>query len=93
MIKPIQIGLVGDYRPEVVAHQAIPQALAYAAEQTQTTVEATWIHTSTIPSDVGEFLAPYHAIWCIPASPYENMAGALAAIRFAREQHRPFLGT
>jgi CTP synthase (UTP-ammonia lyase) len=32
-------------------------------------------------------------VWCVPASPYENTAGAIAAIRFARETRRPFLGT
>ena len=32
-------------------------------------------------------------MWTVPASPYENTAGALDAIRFARETRRPFLGT
>src|SRR5437667_11486922 len=38
-------------------------------------------------------LQTFSAIWLVPASPYENMDGALAAIRFARETRRPFLGT
>lgn len=29
----------------------------------------------------------------MPASPYANTRGAVAAIRFARQTHRPFLGT
>jgi len=29
----------------------------------------------------------------VPASPYANTAGAVAAIRFARETGRPYLGT
>ena len=32
-------------------------------------------------------------MWVVPASPYENMAGTLDAIRFARETKRPLLGT
>ena len=30
--EPVKIGLVGDHDPAIVAHQAIPQALAMAAE-------------------------------------------------------------
>ena len=33
------------------------------------------------------------ALWCVPASPYRSMEGALTAIQVARERHVPFLGT
>jgi CTP synthase (UTP-ammonia lyase) len=55
-------------------------------------VTGEWIPTDTI-TDAPRQLAGYGAIWCVPASPYRSMAGALAAIRFARESGRPFLGT
>ncbi|MEO5959933.1 MAG: hypothetical protein ABIR80_12525, partial [Opitutaceae bacterium] len=51
-----------------------------------------WIATRDLhhaPRD----LARFSAVWLVPASPYQNMAGALAAVRFARETKRPFLGT
>ena len=32
-------------------------------------------------------------MWCVPGSPYHSAEGALAAIRFAREKRRVFLGT
>ncbi len=35
----------------------------------------------------------FSGLWCVPASPYRSMEGALTAIRFARENRRPFLGT
>ncbi len=38
-------------------------------------------------------LAQADAVWCVPGSPYEDMDAALAAIRWAREQRKPFLGT
>jgi len=37
--------------------------------------------------------AGFDGFWCVPASPYRDIDGALRAIRFAREQRRPFLGT
>jgi CTP synthase (UTP-ammonia lyase) len=85
------IGLVGDYDAGVPAHQAIPRALALAQSALAAPLEFRWLPTETIDGDA--MLAPFDALWCVPASPYRSMAGALRAIRFARERRRPFLGT
>lgn len=87
----IQIALVGDYEPSVPAHQAIPVALDRVASETGLDVQATWVPTTEIGDGVG--LQAFDGIWCVPASPYRNMDGALTAIRFARERQVPFLGT
>ena len=88
----IKIGLVGDYSPDVKAHQAIPQALRLAAEKTNCETEETWLATSDILKNFKR-LFDFDALWCVPASPYESMDGALAAIKYAREKGVPFLGT
>lgn len=88
-----RIALIGDYNEAVVAHRAIPIALKLAAEALHADVSWEWLHTRTLVGDVNAMLAPYSGAWCVPASPYENGAGAIAAIRFARETQRPFLGT
>lgn len=87
----IRIALIGDYDPQVTAHQAIPVALGMAAEHTGLDVQFQWLATDRIDNDTP--LADFDGFWCVPASPYRNEAGALRAIRFAREQQRPFLGT
>ena len=89
----IRIGLVGDFNPSVTAHQAIPKAIQLAAEKTGCEVEAVWVMTRTIGANPAPLLQDFNAIWCVPASPYENTEGALAAIRYARETGTPFLGT
>lgn len=89
--RPIRIALIGDYDPHVTAHQAIPVALGMAAEQANTDVQFQWLATDCISADAS--LADFDGFWCVPASPYRDMDGALRAIRFAREQQRPFLGT
>jgi CTP synthase (UTP-ammonia lyase) len=81
----VRIALVGDYDSRVIAHQAIPLALQLAGQQQ---ISFDWIHTSTLGS-----LDGYHGVWCVPASPYENEAAAIEAIRWARESKVPFLGT
>jgi CTP synthase (UTP-ammonia lyase) len=86
------IALIGDYSPEVTAHRAIPLALELAVAALRRPVAWQWLHTSTL-TDAPAQLAPFAAVWVVPASPYANMEGALAAIRFARETKRPFLGT
>jgi CTP synthase (UTP-ammonia lyase) len=93
-MKPIvRIALIGDYSPEVTAHIAIPRALALAAEALECDPAPDWIATPELARGAEQRLAPYDAIWCVPASPYASMDGALNAIRFARETGRPFLGT
>ncbi|MFJ2486947.1 CTP synthase [Pseudomonas sp. NPDC087639] len=87
----ISIALIGDYDPQVTAHQAIPVALGMIAEQTGRDVQYQWLPTDQILADTS--LDHFDGFWCVPASPYKSEAGALRAIRFAREQQRPFLGT
>ena len=84
----MRICLIGDYNPEVTAHRAIPKALAIAANGLDVNPE--WLSTqAALEAD----LDGYAGFWCVPASPYRSMDGALRVIRYARERQRPFLGT
>ncbi|MEB2516817.1 CTP synthase [Pseudomonas sp. YuFO20] len=87
----IRIALIGDQDPQVTAHQAIPVALGLAAEHSGRNVQGQWLATDSLHANTP--LAGFDGFWCVPASPYRSMDGALRAIRFAREQRRPFLGT
>jgi CTP synthase (UTP-ammonia lyase) len=93
MGKIVRIALVGDFDPAVTAHRAIPQALQVSAGRLGVEVAPTWVHTATIGLTSAERLSEHAGVWCVPASPYANMDGALSAIRSARELPRPFLGT
>ncbi len=87
----LRIALVGDFNPAVIAHQAIPPALDNAAAVVGVTADYDWLPTPEVVSP--EDLVGYDAIWCVPASPYQNDDGAFLAIRYARENAIPFLGT
>jgi len=90
----IRIGLIGDYNPEVVAHPAIPRALELAATSLHfAQVETTWLPTATLADGSDEKLLGFDGLWCVPGSPYACMDGVLLAIRFARINGVPFLGT
>jgi CTP synthase (UTP-ammonia lyase) len=88
---PVLVGLIGDYDAAVPAHRAIPIALRLAGEEASIPVEFDWIPTDEIADTART--SGFSGLWCVPASPYRSMAGALLAIRFARESRRPFLGT
>lgn len=90
-MRSLQIGLIGDRNDGVVAHRAIPLALGMAADACGVEIEPVWVPTEQVGD--GAALAELDGIWCVPASPYRDMDGALKAIRVARERHVPFLGT
>jgi CTP synthase (UTP-ammonia lyase) len=87
------IALIGDYDPGVTAHRAIPRAVELASHGVETPPVIVWLPTETAVAASDEALSQYAGFWCVPGSPYKSMDGALRAIRFAREQKRPFLGT
>ena len=89
---PTAIALVGDFKPDSIAHQAIPIALALAGQVEQRAVAWEWVPTAAIREPARD-LARFSGFWVTPASPYASMAGALAAIRWARETRRPIFGS
>jgi CTP synthase (UTP-ammonia lyase) len=93
MKKMLRIGLIGEFDPAVEAHVAIPQALELASTDLAYQCESTWLTTSQLRQDTERTLAGYHALWFVPNTPYASMDGALLALRYAREQHVPALGT
>lgn len=89
--RPLHIALVGDHDPQVTAHRAIPIAFELIGRQTGHDIRFQWLATDLITDDT--VLNDFDGVWCVPGSPYRSEDGALQAIRFAREQRRPFLGT
>jgi CTP synthase (UTP-ammonia lyase) len=83
----IRIALVGEHNEQQKAHAAIPRALAAAPEAS---TEGVWVATDSVGAGA---LAEFDGVWCVPGMPYRSPAGALRAIRQARESRTPFLGT
>ncbi len=82
-----RIGVVGDFNPKNATHLATNRALADLG------LGFEWVATDRIGDAVEADLAPFAGIWIAPASPYRDMEGALAAIRYARERGVPLVGT
>ncbi len=82
--------LVGEFNPELELHTATNSAIEHARRALNVDLSYEWISTSDFTE---ESLAGYSGVWIAPGSPYNSMVGALEAIRIAREQRLPCLGT
>ena len=88
-MKP-RIAILGEYSPTFEPHAATDAAIAHSSSQLSLSVESSWITTANIDTSLLKTLS---GIWVAPGSPYKNMDKTLAAIRYARENRLPYLGT
>ncbi|MET9296837.1 hypothetical protein [Streptomyces sp. NPDC003077] len=86
-----RLALVGDRSPNVTSHVRVPGLLDVIAERGGPVLDAYWIPTTDAAAEGA--LDGFDAIWLLPGSPYASEAGAVAAVRTARERGTPFLGT
>lgn len=93
MADSVRIGIIGDFDPNRPSHQATNDALAHCAESLGIGLELQWLPTEPMAGGVEESISRFDGLLCAPGSPYRSMEGALNAIRFARENGRPFIGT
>ena len=94
MNRTIRVGIIGDFDPKSPYHRATNDALSHAAGALSLSLDCSWLTTPLLDSEDAEMgLKQFDALWCSPGSPYQSMNGALRAIRFARENDWPFVGT
>jgi CTP synthase (UTP-ammonia lyase) len=95
----LRIGIIGDFEGSNPSHLATNEAIQHAAETLALAVEISWLPTASLDCALPDggisqtVLDQYDGLWCAPGSPYQSMAGALKAIRIAREHGKPFIGT
>lgn len=89
----VTIAVVGDRDPSSVTHRATEASLEHAAAHLGLDLSYRWAPTPVLAGGAERELAGDSGVWIAPGSPYRSMDGALAAIRLAREQGVPLLGT
>jgi len=83
---PIVIAALGDRDPAYLTHREIDAAMALAPPDT----EIRWVATD---SGDARRIGTFDGLWVVPGTPYRDEAAVYAAIRQAREQGVPILGT
>ena len=84
-----RIALVADRSPHVRSHTRVPGLLDRLRDRDQLDLDVYWVPTG----EADEVLKEFDGIWLLPGSPYQDEDGALTAVRIARENGIPFLGT
>ncbi|MGW4194334.1 CTP synthase C-terminal region-related (seleno)protein [Streptomyces sp. NPDC005004] len=90
-VRTATVALVGDRSPNVVSHTRIPRLLDALAERDGLVLDAYWIPSEDAATEGA--VRGFDAVWVLPGSPYRSEAGVLAAVRTARKERIPFLGT
>lgn len=93
MSAPVTIAIVGDHDPSAETHQATDASLDHAAVALGVGLSHRWVPTMALKADAHRELGADTGILIAPGSPYASMEGALAAVRLAREDGVPLLGT
>lgn len=88
-----KIGIIGDFNEKFPPHKATNEALNHCAECLGVNLEIQWLPTKALENDVETVVSQFDGLWSAPGSPYNSMEGALNAIKFARENNVPFIGT
>ena len=89
----VRVGIVGDRDPNNVTHIATDEALHHAGASLGVAVETEWLPTDFLEGRAAGSVRRLDAVLCSPGSPYRSFDGALEAIRVAREENVPFIGT
>ncbi|HKA19383.1 MAG TPA: hypothetical protein VKM94_16570 [Blastocatellia bacterium] len=85
-----RVALLGEYTPTFQPHIDTETSIEHSRAFLESEIEGSWVSTADI--DKGLFKR-FSAIWVVPGSPYKNMNNTLWAIRYARENNIPCLGT
>ena len=91
-MRGIQVAVIGDFDEAYPPHTATNAAINHSAAVLGLGAAVTWLGTESLAADLHP-VAAADVLWCAPGSPYRNLAGALAALQFGRENAVPTLGT
>ncbi|WP_344479446.1 CTP synthase C-terminal region-related (seleno)protein [Nonomuraea monospora] len=92
MTDTLRVAVIGDHDPAFPPHPATDDALRHSADRLGVEVDVRWLATEPLERDLAR-VAAADVLWCAPGSPYQSLAGALAALRLGRENGVPTLGT
>jgi len=88
----VSIGMVGKYTDLTEAYKSLSEALAHAGVHTHTRVDIQYIDAEDIERDGTDSLAGLDAVLVPGGFGERGIEGKIAAARYARENHVPYLG-
>jgi CTP synthase (UTP-ammonia lyase) len=88
--RPLRVTILGEYSPSSETHRYTESALAHSTAHLGLVTESAWISTDDISNTT---VSSTDALWLTTGGPHKDLNRAIDAIRIAREQGIPCLGT
>jgi CTP synthase (UTP-ammonia lyase) len=88
-----KLAVIGDFNSSFRPHTATNEVIEHAKRHLNLELEADWIPTDSIMTNIVSIVNSYQGFWIAPGSPYKSMTGALEIIKYARLNNIPTLGT
>ncbi|UOD49556.1 CTP synthase [Orrella daihaiensis] len=88
----VRIAMVGKYVDLTESYKSLTEALNHAGIHTRSKVSVTYIDSEDVETQGTEVLAEFDAILVPGGFGKRGTEGKIAAIRYARENHVPYLG-
>jgi len=85
-----KLAIVGDYNSNLKPHIATDESIEHSCRCLNIDVTADWVSTIDIGNNL---FGRYSGIWVAPGSPYRSIENTIWAIKQARENNIPCLGT
>jgi CTP synthase (UTP-ammonia lyase) len=84
------LAIIGEYTPSFEPHAATDSAIAHSCIALGIQLNSTWISSADLDDSL---FRTHQGVLVAPGSPYKDMPRTLEAIRYARENGIPCLGT
>ena len=86
----MRLAILGEFDPAFRPHAATNDAIRHSRDRLGIDLHSQWLSTADVTA---EAISDCDGLWIAPGSPYKSMERTLEAIRYARENAVPCLGT
>ena len=88
-----KIAVIGEFYENFKPHTALNESIEHVKKKHNIEIGVDWIDTLKAEKEGDDLFVNYSGFWSAPGSPFKSLAGALNAIKYARINDIPHLGT
>ena len=88
-----RIAIIGEYYKNFRPHSTLMESIEHVKKKHKVEIEVDWVDTLRAEQEGENLFANYSGFWSAPGSPFKSLEGALSAIKYARVNDIPHLGT
>lgn len=89
----MKIAIIGEFDENFRPHIATNESIQHTQKSLNIELQAEWVSTELLETNLEEILSKYQGFWIAPGSPYKSMKGCIDLIKYTRTANIPTLGT